>query len=162
MPYAKYLDCGADMFHEIITTHWLTAATGDRYSSDSNAAKRPPAGLVIRLQGFDRGVFGGNFHTHNSLPLPPGLDVVVFSNGGDWVKGWRHALAAAKQVTEIGTDQYRSPYGSQSKLIYHCELFSLHVSCSFYPICSSPVHTGLSHRSGKRGAWYWSWIQRIS
>jgi hypothetical protein len=93
------------MFHEIITTHWLTAATGDRYSSDSNAAKRPPAGLVIRLQGFDRGVFGGNFHTHNSLPLPPGLDVVVFSNGGDWVKGWRHALAAAKQVPEVKTDE---------------------------------------------------------
>jgi len=96
VPYAKYLDCGADMFHEIITTHWLTAADG--HSSSESTMKRPPAGLVIRLQGFDRGVFGGNFHTHNSLPLPPGLDVVVFSNGGDWVKGWRHALAAAIQV----------------------------------------------------------------
>ena len=23
--------------------------------------------MIIRLQGFDSGVFGGNFHTHNSL-----------------------------------------------------------------------------------------------
>jgi hypothetical protein len=137
VPYAKYLDCGADMFHEIVATHWLTAAgrplpqssgSDDSSSGDdssggddsgsggqgsgsgdsarrasstaSGAERRPPAGLVVRLQGFDRGVFGGNFHTHNCLPLPPGLDVVVCSNGADWVKNWRHALAAAKQVHE--------------------------------------------------------------
>ena len=38
-------------------------------------------GMLIRLQGFDKGIFGGNFHTHNSLHLPPGLDVVCYSNG---------------------------------------------------------------------------------
>ena len=92
IPYSKYLDCGADMFHEIITSSWLTAQNSGA-SSAAAGGRRP--GLVIRLQGFDRGVFGGNFHTHNSLPLPPGLDVVVHSNGSDWVRGWRHALAAA-------------------------------------------------------------------
>lgn len=48
--------------------------------------------MVIRLQGFDSGVFGGNYHTHNSIPLPPGLDVVVYSNGVDWVRGFRNAI----------------------------------------------------------------------
>mmetsp|Transcript_15059 Transcript_15059/g.35449 ORF Transcript_15059/g.35449 Transcript_15059/m.35449 type:complete len:847 (+) Transcript_15059:220-2760(+) len=91
IPYAKYLDCGADMFQEIAIAHWLQ-------SSEVRGAgfKRRPAGMVIRLQGFDRGVFGGNFHTHNSLPLPPGVDVVVASNGADWVRSWRHAVRAAK------------------------------------------------------------------
>lgn len=49
IPYAKYLDCGADIFHEIAVTNWLTAG-------------RESIGMVIRLQGFDRGLFGGNFH----------------------------------------------------------------------------------------------------
>ena len=42
IPYAKYLDCGADQFHEAATMHWLT--NGGR-----------PNGLVLRLQGFDKG-----------------------------------------------------------------------------------------------------------
>ena len=42
------------------------------------------------------GVFGGNFHTHNTLPLPPGLDVVCFSNGEDYVKGMRFAFRQAR------------------------------------------------------------------
>ena len=37
IPYSKYLDCGADMFFEIIIGHWL-----------SNGSK--PNGMVIRLQ----------------------------------------------------------------------------------------------------------------
>ena len=57
IPYAKYLDCGADMFYEAIVMHWLSGGT------TSN-------GMVIRLQGFDRGVFGGNFHTHNVSKQP--------------------------------------------------------------------------------------------
>jgi pyruvate/2-oxoglutarate/acetoin dehydrogenase E1 component len=57
IPYAKYLDCGADMFYEAIVRHWLSGGT------TSN-------GMVIRLQGFDRGVFGGNFHTHNVSKQP--------------------------------------------------------------------------------------------
>ena len=85
IPYAKYLDCGADLFYEIAVQHWLT--NGKNYGN----------GMVIRLQGFDRGVFGGNFHTHNSLShIPPGIDLVCFSNGNDWVKGFRHALWQAK------------------------------------------------------------------
>lgn len=82
IPYAKYLDCGSDMFFEAIISNWLSAG-------------KQPCGMVIRLQGFDRGVFGGNFHTHNSLHLPPGLDVVCHSNGADYVRGFRYALAQA-------------------------------------------------------------------
>jgi hypothetical protein len=41
--------------------------------------------MVVRMQGFDKGVFGGNYHTHNMIATPPGLDVVCFSNGWDWV-----------------------------------------------------------------------------
>lgn len=82
LPYAKYLDCGADMFFEAVIMNWLSAG-------------RQPCGMVIRLQGFDKGVFGGNFHTHNSLNLPPGLDVVAYSNGADYVRGLRYAVAQA-------------------------------------------------------------------
>jgi hypothetical protein len=53
--------------------------------------------MVIRLQGFDRGKFGGNFHTHNMLSnIPPGVDVVCYSNGEDYARGFRNALAQAK------------------------------------------------------------------
>lgn len=83
IPYAKYLDCAADMFYEAIIANWL-----------SNS--KQPNGMVIRLQGFDKGIFGGNFHTHNMLSLPPGLDVVCFSNGQDYVRGMRNALKQAK------------------------------------------------------------------
>jgi hypothetical protein len=51
--------------------------------------------MVVRLQGFDKGVFGGNFHTHNSLAIPPGLDVVCYSNGADYVRGLRYAVKQA-------------------------------------------------------------------
>ena len=83
IPYAKYLDCGADVFFEIVLNHWVT-----------NGAQ--PAGMVVRLQGFGKGVFGGNFHTHNALHLPPGLDVVCYSNGRDYVRGLRHAVHQAR------------------------------------------------------------------
>lgn len=89
IPYAKYLDCGADMFHEIAVMHWLSSGQSKQ-------------GMLIRLQGFDRGLFGGNFHTHNMLPhMPPGVDVVCFSNGQDYVRGFRHALAQAKKAGRI-------------------------------------------------------------
>ena len=42
IPYAKYLDCGADMFFEAVLMHWLSA--GAR-----------PNGMLIRLQGFGKG-----------------------------------------------------------------------------------------------------------
>lgn len=83
IPYAKYLDCGADMFYEAVLSNWLSNG------KQSN-------GMVIRLQGFDKGIFGGNFHTHNMLSLPPGLDVVCFSNGSDYVRGMRSAVEMAK------------------------------------------------------------------
>jgi len=83
LPYAKYLDCGADSHFENIIMNWLTAS-------------KRPQGMIVRLQGFDRGLFGGNFHTHNSLYLPPGLDVVCYSNGSDYVRGMRHAILQAK------------------------------------------------------------------
>ena len=43
------------------------------------------------------GIFGGNFHTHNSLYLPPGLDVVCYSSGHDYVRGIRYALQQASR-----------------------------------------------------------------
>ena len=83
IPYAKYLDCGADMFYEAAITNWLSKG-------------QAPIGMVIRLQGFDKGVFGGNFHTHNVIPTPCGLDVVCYSNGEDYARGFRHAVHQAK------------------------------------------------------------------
>ena len=90
IPYAKYLDCGADIFFEAAIAHWL---------SDG----KQPNGMVIRLQGFDNGVFGGNFHTHNAVHIPPGVDVLCYSNGEDWVRGWRYAVqqAAAGRVVMV-------------------------------------------------------------
>lgn len=83
VPYAKYLDCGFDQFAEIALMHWL---------SDGRQAN----GMVIRMQGFDRGLFGGNFHTHNWLPLLPGVDVVATSNGRDYARAMRHAVRQAR------------------------------------------------------------------
>ena len=83
MPYAKYLDCAADMFFESLVMNWL-----------SNGQQ--PNGMLIRLQGFANGLFGGNFHTHNSLYLPPGLDVVCYSNGTDYARGMRYNMEQVK------------------------------------------------------------------
>eukprot|EP01125_Pyxidicula_operculata_P010749 TRINITY_DN3538_c0_g1_i1.p1 TRINITY_DN3538_c0_g1~~TRINITY_DN3538_c0_g1_i1.p1 ORF type:complete len:755 (-),score=141.84 TRINITY_DN3538_c0_g1_i1:181-2445(-) len=83
IPYAKYLDCAADMYFEAIISNWL-----------SNG--KQPNGMLIRLQGFDKGVFGGNFHTHNILHIPPGIDVVCYSNGPDYARGIRYAIEQAK------------------------------------------------------------------
>ena len=79
MPYAKYLDCAADAFFEAMIMNWLSAG-------------KQPNGLMLRLQGFGNGLFGGNFHTHNALHIPPGLDVLCWSNGSDYVKGWRYSM----------------------------------------------------------------------
>jgi 2-oxoisovalerate dehydrogenase E1 component len=83
IPYAKYLDCAYDMFNEAIITNWLTNG-------------KQKVGMIVRLQGFDKGVFGGNFHTHNMLAIPPGLDVVCYSNGLDYVRGMRYAVKQAR------------------------------------------------------------------
>lgn len=79
IPYSKYLDCASDMFNEAVISNWLTNG-------------RQPNGMVIRLQGFDKGIFGGNFHTHNMINIPPGLDVVCYSNGRDYVRGMRFVV----------------------------------------------------------------------
>ena len=90
IPYAKYLDCGVDMFYEIAIQHWLSSGAANGVSSKHG-------GMIVRLQGFDRGVFGGNFHTHNMLShMPPGVDVLCFSNGRDYVQGMRYAVLQAK------------------------------------------------------------------
>lgn len=92
IPYAKYLDCGLDIFYEAIISSWL-----------SNGQQ--PTGLLLRLQGFDRGIFGGNYHTHNMISCQaPGLDVLCFSNGRDYVRGLRFAMdqvAHAKRVVMV-------------------------------------------------------------
>lgn len=92
IPYAKYLDCGMDMFNEIALTYWLGNS-----SKSSLPANGCVTGMLIRLQGFDKGVFGGNFHTHNMLNFPPGVDVFCFSNGYDYVRGLRFAMKCVKQ-----------------------------------------------------------------
>merc|ERR1719510_705044 len=71
------------MFQEAAVMNWLSKGA-------------QPAGFIIRLQGFGRGIFGGNFHTHNSLHIPPGLDVVCYSNGRDYARGWRYLVSQAQ------------------------------------------------------------------
>lgn len=83
IPYAKYLDCGFDLFTEAVIMHWLS------HGKERN-------GIVFRLQGFGRGVFGGNYHTHNMLHIPPGLDVVCCSRGDDYSRLMRYAVAQAR------------------------------------------------------------------
>ena len=84
IPYSKYLDCGADMFYELAISNWL-----------SNAQR--PNGMILRIQGFDKGVFGGNFHTHNMLAhIPPGVDMLCYSNGQDYARGFRNAIIQAQ------------------------------------------------------------------
>eukprot|EP00055_Hartaetosiga_balthica_P006411 m.20037 g.20037 ORF g.20037 m.20037 type:complete len:807 (+) comp5207_c0_seq1:104-2524(+) len=90
IPYAKYLDCGYDMFLETIFSVWL-----------SN--KAPGMGIIYRMQGFGPGVFGGNHHTTNLIPLPPGLDVVCYSNGYDYVRGWRFLVKQAREGRMVMT-----------------------------------------------------------
>merc|ERR1711871_509034 len=84
IPYAKYLDCGFDMLTEAAIMSWLTKGQQQN-------------GMIIRLQGFGPGIFGGNYHTHNQVHLMPGLDVVCYSNGRDWQRGMSNALYLAKQ-----------------------------------------------------------------
>eukprot|EP00759_Apiculatamorpha_spiralis_P027230 PhF_6_TR30148/c0_g1_i1/m.44134/K11381/bkdA; 2-oxoisovalerate dehydrogenase E1 component len=79
IPYAKYLDCASDMFYEAAIMPWLTQG-------------KQTNGMLLRLQGFDRGLFGGNFHTHNILHKAPGMDVVCYSNGRDYTRGIRYAM----------------------------------------------------------------------
>jgi hypothetical protein len=76
------------MFLEIGLTYWL-----------SNGSQKD--GLIMRIQGFDRGKFGGNFHTHNMITVPPGVDVVCYSNGGDYVRGMRYNLRQAATAGRI-------------------------------------------------------------
>lgn len=102
IPYAKYLDCGVDMFYEIAIQHWLTPPAATTSTTTSSSATSSSSGMVIRLQGFDRGLFGGNFHTHNMLShIPPGVDVVCYSNGKDYVEGMRYAIHQAKHGKRI-------------------------------------------------------------
>ena len=86
LPYAAYLSCGYNQFVEACFLHWLSAG-------------RQPNGMVIRMQGFDEGVFGGHFHTANAPPVfgIPGLDVLCYSNGRDWARGLHGALAYAER-----------------------------------------------------------------
>lgn len=83
IPYAKYLDCAFDMYEEAAFMNFFSVG------KQSN-------GMVVRLQGFGRGVFGGNFHTHNVIHIPPGVDCVCFSNGRDYARGIRHAFRQAQ------------------------------------------------------------------
>ena len=120
IPYAKYLDCGFDMFTELAISSWLS----DR---------KQPNGMFIRLQGFGKGVFGGNFHTHNTIYTPPGIDVVCYSNGRDYAMGTRYAMAQASKGrvvmsvdfthllnlrhVDVDDDMWRKPYTSSNEYL---------------------------------------------
>ena len=54
----RYLSCGYNQFVEACFLHWLSKGN-------------QPNGMVLRLQGFDEGVFGGHFHTANVPDAPP-------------------------------------------------------------------------------------------
>ncbi|KAH9262829.1 hypothetical protein BASA82_000155 [Batrachochytrium salamandrivorans] len=86
LPYLKYLDCGGGPVLE-----GLPYALDYQRPAQANGRDFSPA-------RFDRGKFGGNFHTHNTLYLPPGLDVLCFSNGRDWAKGFRECWLAVDGV----------------------------------------------------------------
>ena len=49
LPYAKYLDCGVDMFYEIAILNWLSNRNAKLISSDRDDVQK--LGMVIRLQG---------------------------------------------------------------------------------------------------------------
>ncbi len=83
IPYAKYLDCAFDMYEEAAFMNFFSVG-------------KQRNGMLVRLQGFGRGVFGGNFHTHNVIHIPPGVDCVCFSNGRDYARGIRHAFRQAQ------------------------------------------------------------------
>ena len=55
LPYAKYLDCGVDMFYEIAILNWLSNRNNkllQQSSDDENSSSTiQPHGMVIRLQG---------------------------------------------------------------------------------------------------------------
>lgn len=84
IPYAKYVDCGYDQLTEAAIMHWVSSG-------------KHKNGMILRLQGFGPGLFGGNYHTHNSLHLLPGMDVVCYSNGLDYARGMRNAYYQAKK-----------------------------------------------------------------
>lgn len=95
IPYAKYLDCGYDIFTEACIMQWITNGSQS-------------CGMLFRLQGFGNGVFGGNYHTHNSLSIPPGLDVLCYSNGPDYARGLKYAMrqvAAGRVVMFVDCTQ---------------------------------------------------------
>lgn len=54
-------------------------------------------GMVVRLQGFEPGMFGGDFQrTYYFLHSIPGIDILCYSNGLDFVRGFRNAIVQAK------------------------------------------------------------------
>ncbi len=82
------ISCDIDKFLEAVT-------------SGSNVLRRQlhpkQHGMVVRLQGFEPGMFGGNFQrTYSFLHSIPGIDVLCYSNGLDFVRGFRNAIVQAK------------------------------------------------------------------
>jgi hypothetical protein len=85
------ISCDIDKFLEAVVT-----------SSSSNLIRRQlhpkQHGMVVRLQGFEPGMFGGDFQRtykvlHHSIP---GIDILCYSNGLDFVRGFRNAIVQAK------------------------------------------------------------------
>ena len=51
--------------------------------------------MVIRMQCFDEGIFGGHYDTTNAPPVfgSHAMDVLCYSNRRVWARGLRDALA---------------------------------------------------------------------
>lgn len=108
---------------------------------------RVQQGMIVRLQGFDRGVFGGNFHTHNILHLCPGVDTVCYSNGEDYVRGMRYA---AIQVPCLHTcmpacPEEWLPVRACGHRVCVCTVYAC-VYVSFLPHCMQPTFAAFLSR----------------
>ena len=138
-----------DMFLETIFTTWL-----------SNAA--PGKGIIFRLQGFGMGVFGGNHHTTNVLTLPPGLDVVCYSCGEDYVRGWRHLVKQARKGRMImsvdstnllnkrhllqGDDLWRRVYPAEEEEMHMHSVIKYEPPSSAAPDGQGPADTAVNDK----------------
>ncbi|KAL3765956.1 hypothetical protein ACHAW5_011353 [Stephanodiscus triporus] len=107
IPYAKYLDCGADMFYELAISNWLTN-------------KQRPNGMVIRIQGFDRGRWETTYPSEDEVMSfhdvrrfgDLGKDLIItYGNGVVTALQARRSLAERKVIgNENELDIIDAPY----------------------------------------------------
>jgi hypothetical protein len=67
-------------------------------SNRSTRRQQPSStGMVLRIHGFQPGIFGWNDQTtQDMLDEQPGIDILCYSNGLDYARGFRNAIVQAK------------------------------------------------------------------